>query len=186
MGPTGATGEMGATGATGEMGPTGSYDTRTFLSIYNLDEQLVATENNVVFDHNKVVVGSCSHIAGSTDSFFWKPGYYHIFTNLFHIEPCQFSLFLNNNLVSGTVIGSPTGSSQNSLTIIIEITAEDVMVTETSESPTGFAALLQVKNHTSFPLLGVVLNGHSGSGSEVDQINAIFTVFLLSGPIIPL
>ena len=181
-GPTGEmgpTGEIGATGPTGEMGPTGSINTRTFMSVYNLATQLVVPENNVVFDSNKVIQGSCDHVTGTTDMFFWQPGFYHVFFNLYHIEPCQFTLYINDIIIPGTVIGAPTGASQNSLTIIIEITSAD-LITTTELSPTGLAALVQVRNHTSFPLGGVVLDGQSGSGLAPNQLNAIFTAFLLS------
>ena len=178
-GPTGPTGEIGATGPTGEMGPTGSINTRTFMSVYNLATQLVVPENNVVFDSNKVIQGSCDHVTGTTDMFFWQPGFYHVFFNLYHIEPCQFTLYINDIIIPGTVIGAPTGASQNSLTIIIEITSAD-LITTTELSPTGLAALVQVRNHTSFPLGGVVLDGQSGSGLAPNQLNAIFTAFLLS------
>jgi hypothetical protein len=146
------------------------------LSIYNIPDQVVPVETNVIFSNNKTVVGDCSHIPGSTDIYVWKTGYYQIFFNLMHIEPCQFTLFLNGAPVNGTVIGSPTGSAQNSLTIIFEIGPADL---EPAPVPGGIAALLQVRNHTSFPPAGVTLSGVNGSGTSVGQINAVFSLFLL-------
>jgi hypothetical protein len=169
MGPTG---EVGPTGATGDFA-------RTFMSIYNLANQTVLTEANVVFDSNKTIVGSCGHVPGSTDAYFWQAGYYHIFFNLTHIEPCQFALYLNNVLISGSITGSPTGASQNTTTIIIEILPSD-LIESTELSPTGLGAQIQVRNHTSYPLGGVTLDGTPGAGTAINQANSIFTAFLLS------
>jgi hypothetical protein len=101
-----------------------------------------------------------------------------MYYNLYHQEACQFSIFMNNALVPGSTIGSPTGSSQNSCTIIFQITAADVAGSPTEQSPTGFAAKLNVRNHTSFTPI-VTLNGLTGSGYVSPQIVATITVFCL-------
>jgi hypothetical protein len=111
------------------------------------------------------------------DIYFWRPGFYHFFTNLYHQEPCQFSLFKNGILLSNTTIGSPTGSSQNTSTYIFEIKVSD-FTTPTSLSPSGFACNINVVNHTSYVPI-VLLNGLAGSGSSVPQITATVTAFLL-------
>jgi hypothetical protein len=149
------------------------------MSLFNLTPQLVPQEGNVNFDNNKVIFGSCGHVIGTSDMFFWQPGYYHIVSNLSHVEPCQFSMYLNNVLVAGSTTGSPTGSTQNYNTAIVEIGPAD-MITPTDLSPTGFAALFQIRNHTSFPTLGVQLDGNAGSGSETVQTNAEFLAILLA------
>ena len=100
-----------------------------------------------------------------------------MFYNLYHIEPCQFSVFKNGILLPFTTIGSPTGSAQNSTVIIFEIKTID-FTTPTFLSPSGFACDIQVVNHTSFVPL-VLLNGSSGSGNANPQIRATVTMFLL-------
>jgi hypothetical protein len=178
-GPRGCPGPTGEKGDTGEVGPTGESLPNTFMSLYNLTPQVVAQEGNVLFDNNKVIFGSCDHVVGTGDMYFWQSGYYHIVSNLSHVEPCQFSMYLNGILVSGSTTGSPTGSTQNYNTTIVEIGPLD-LITPTGLSPTGFAALFQVRNHTSFPTLGVQLDGNAGSGSETVQTNAEFLAILLS------
>jgi hypothetical protein len=98
---------------------------------------------------------------------------------LCHQEPCQFSVFKNDALLPGTTVGSPTGSSQNSGTSIFYISPADIAVSPTGLSPSGFAAKLQVVNHTSFVPL-VTLNGLAGSGSVSPQMVASITLFKLA------
>ena len=176
-GPTGPIGPEGPTGPIGPEGPIGSLSP-TFLHIYNLTETELLVEENVNFDKNGEIVGSCGHVPNTTDVWIWEPGYYYIYTNIYHLEACQFSLFKNNIfLINGTTIGSPTGSSQNSTSVIIRIDPSD-LTEPTSLSPSGFAALIQLRNHSSF-ITTITLNGHGGSGYAIDQINAVLTIILL-------
>jgi hypothetical protein len=101
-----------------------------------------------------------------------------MYFNVCHQEPCQMAVFMNNTLIKGTIVGSPTGSSQNSSTIIFHITASDVSGTATNLSPTGFAALIHLRNHTSFVPF-VTLNGVGGSGSALPQIVANVSIHSL-------
>ena len=149
----------------------------TFIHLNRETDQLLAQEDPVIFNVVPVVVGDCGALINTSQIFFWRPGYYHFFTNLYHQEPCQFSLFLNGVLLPNTTIGSPTGSSQNTSTYIFEIKVTD-FITATSLSPSGFAAAIEVVNHTSF-VPTVLLNGITGSGSHAPQITATVTAFLL-------
>ena len=84
---------------------------------------------------------------------------------------------MNNILVPYTTIGSPTGASQDTSAYIFEIKVSD-FITPCSLSSSGFAAAIQVRNHTSFVPI-VKLNGLGGSGSVSPQITATLTAFLL-------
>ena len=178
-GETGAVGPTGYTGFTGLQGPTGPALANTFLHVDRVSDQILAQEDNVIWDDpSPIAVGSCGIALNSPIMEVWQAGYYKAFFNIHHNEPCQFSLFLNNVLIQGTITGSPTGSSQNSNAAIIYISAADISVSPSTLSPSGFSAFLTLRNHTSFVPL-VTLNGQSGSGSANPQIVASFVLFLL-------
>jgi hypothetical protein len=149
--------------------------------VYSSTEQFIPQEGAVAFEHNNAVFGSIGHILGDSNIYVWQPGYYHIYTNLYHIESCQFSLFMNNNVVTGCTIGSPTGSSQNSTCLILQVKEEDIIIPVPTgiPSPSGLAAQLTLLNHTSFVTI-VTLNGSGGSGIAPNQVTATLTIFLLN------
>jgi hypothetical protein len=130
-----------------------------------------------VWDKNAILYGDCGHILGQDGWYIWRPGFYHVYYNLYHQEPCQFTLFKNGLVLPGTTTGSPTGATQNSSALIIEITSAD-FITLFSGAPGGVAAEFKLTNHTSFVPV-VLLNGLSGSGSATPQITATMTMFLL-------
>jgi hypothetical protein len=142
-------------------------------------DQVLAQDDAVIFDQPGVSYGNCFHPNNSSNFYVWQSGYYHIFFNVCHQEPCQFSIFLNGALLPGTTVGSPTGASQNTLTAIAYISPADILVTPTGFSPSGFAADLQVVNHHSFVPF-VTLNGLAGSGSASPQMVAACSIFLLA------
>jgi hypothetical protein len=186
-GPTGETGpqgEIGPTGPTGEqgiVGPTGPIEpfSRTFMHMDRTTDQTLLPEENVIFDEIDVIYGDCYMDNPSGDALIWSPGYYHVYFNIYHQEPCQFSLFLNNNVIQGTIVGSPSGAAQNSSSAIIYISPTDVLYLATSFSTIGTAAVLNFRNHTSFAPV-IHLNGQSGSGSAVPQIVATAVIFKLA------
>ena len=100
-----------------------------------------------------------------------------MYTNLYHIQACQFSVFKNASIGPGGIIGSPTGSSQNSSALIFEITAADISEAYIG-APGGLACSIRVLNHTSFIPL-ITLNGSDGSGLASNQVCATVTVVLL-------
>jgi len=185
QGERGDTGEQGIPGETGPRGDTGPQQPAgiaTFINTYSTSTQVLATEDPVVFDSNNALFGSVSHTPGESLIYLWSPGFYHIYYNLYHIEPCQFTLFLNNNVVPGSIVGSPTGASQNSSVVIIEILQSDLIVPFIG-APGGFAATFQLRNHTSFSPT-VILDGATGSGSASPQIRATITISQLTTTII--
>ena len=130
-----------------------------------------------ILEKNQILYGDCGHTLEQSEWYIWRPGYYHIYYNLYHQEPCQFTLFKNGLPFPGTTTGSPTGASQNSSALILLITAAD-FTSFFSGAPGNLAAKIQLVNHTSFVPI-VLLNGLSGSGSATPQITATMTMFLL-------
>jgi len=56
-----------------------------------------------------------------------------------------------------------------------------VAVSPTGLSPSGFAAKIQLVNHTSYVPF-VTLDGTTGSGSAIPQTRAALSMFKLAGP----
>jgi hypothetical protein len=153
------------------------------MHAYSIIDQSLLVEDDVVFSQHNAIY-NCAHTLGSSELYFWIPGDYLFYTNVYHIEPCQFSLMLNNIVVlPGSTIGSPTGSSQNSTGIIVSIKQSD-LTEPNSDSPSGFAARINLRNHSSF-VPSVTINGSGGSGSAPNQVTATLTAFLLREYLLP-
>jgi hypothetical protein len=178
QGPQGPQGPIGTMGPIGLTGPEGPVFAQTFLHVDRESDQILLANESVIWNANIVALGDAGNNSGESELYIWKSGYYHMYYNLYHQEPCQFTIFKNNVVLPGTTIGSPTGSSQNSASIIFQLTDADI-VSPTDLSPSGFAAKLQVTNYASFAPI-VLLNGLSGSGSATPQITATVTIFKLA------
>jgi hypothetical protein len=171
MGPMGPTGDKGDKGDSGPTGPIGFNP--VFIHVARNTDQILFAEDNVEFNSVPVKMGGCSlTLPSSTDLEIWETGYYHLYYNIYHTEPCQFSMFKNNVIVTDSTVGSPTGSSQNSVTLILVITPEDILANISTISTIGTSAIIQFRNHTSYSAQ-VTLNGRFGSGSAEDQITAV-------------
>jgi hypothetical protein len=145
-----------------------------------MTDQIMVAEDNVSFNGIVIKMGACDlDVINPENILIWEPGFYHVYFNVYHTEPCQFSVFLNNIMLSDSTVGSPTGSSQNSSTEIIYISPNDVLAYETRLSPIGTAAYLNFRNHTSFSQI-VTLNGRFGSGSVAPQKTANVSLFKLA------
>jgi len=167
----------GSSGPVGPPGPGGNSD--TFLNIYNTNQQQVLKNSAIVFENNNYIQGCCAHSPGTSQIHMWKPGFYYVYTNIYHIEGCQFSLCKNMNaIVPGSTIGSLTGSSQNSSVVILQITNDDISI-DCPLSPSGKTCIIELYNNTPY-IPFVTLYDSSGLGYSVPQINATLTIYLLN------
>jgi len=150
----------------------------TFLTAYSVTEQKVNTGSAVSFDTHDVACGSCGHLPNATEIWVWKAGYYQIYTNIYHLEACQFSLVKNDtDICLSHTIGSLAGSSQNSSSCVLKIASSDIM-TATDVSPTGMACKLQLINNTVYPNQ-VTLIGSTSAGNVKPQITSLFSLLLI-------
>lgn len=179
IGEMGCTGMRGHMGYTGPTGPTGdAYCSNTFLSVYNTNQQEVAFNNPVVFNFDNSIFGDCIHIPNSSQLLFWRTGYYYVYTNLYHIEGCQFSLYKNSiSIIPGSTIGSISGTTQNSSSLIIQIMDTD-MIFQTGLSPIGYACNIELINNTP-SVQSITLYDASSVGFSIPQINATISIFFL-------
>ena len=181
-GPTGPTGDLGGptgpTGVTGPTGPTSESSICTYINCYSTSSQVIPTGYPVVFENNNLVYGCCDHSMNTPGIFVWKAGNYSVFTNIYHIETCQFSLYKNRSeIIPGTTVGSISGSTQNSIVSFITISDADIRF-QTDLSPTGNACLIELVNTTSI-IPYVTLYDSSGLGFSIPQINASICLSML-------
>jgi hypothetical protein len=152
---------------------------KTFLNIYNDVIQTVLQENPVLFNNHRIIVGNCGHVLNSGNIEVWEPGYYYIHYNISHQEPVQLAIFLNNTILVGTTVGTQNAGDEADSTAIVRIDQNDI-INQSIISPTGLSAWLELRNHTSFTPTGITINGHQGSGSQLNQRNASAILLQLS------
>lgn len=183
-GDKGDQGDKGDKGDQGDTGATGPTNYVSFMNVYAVEPQQIATEQSVAFFYVNAMVGDYAMDIGSTDIYVWRRGYYYASVVLHHKEPCQFTVMKNDVFqTDGGVFGSPTGATQTTHTFIIVIRDTD-MISATTASPSGFACKLQVKNHTSFAPI-IELDGVSGAGSALGEVVASFSLIYLNDVIEP-
>ncbi len=178
-GPIGATGSDGPTGPAGPTGPNGSQES-TFINICRVSDIAVPQEMAVAYDVLIQKYGNVEYNVGGASVYIWQPGYYQLYYSLFPQQPAQFAVKLNDTIISGSIVGSSGGSSSIAGSIIFLITDNDFTQPTNFPTPTGFAALIQIVNHTSIVPI-VILNGSNGSGLQTTQVRAMLTLNLIRG-----
>ncbi|MEW9674289.1 collagen-like protein [Ammoniphilus sp. 3BR4] len=113
-------------GPPGPPGPAGGLS--EFAYIYNLSEQVVALEEDVIFDSNGLLTAGILHLPGSDSIQIVNAGTYEVTFSVSGTEESQFALFLNETtLVPGTIYASGAGTQQNNGQAIFTIEAGDVL-----------------------------------------------------------
>lgn len=179
-GPTGPQGCCDTIGPTGPTGPSGyitALHNPLFVNAYSINEQKIETNQFIHFDTTNAIYGDCYHCPGMSEIFIWRPGCYSVYTSIFHMEACQFSLIKNSFYIAPvSTVGSLFGSSQNTNYFIIQISEND-MTTICSYSTFGFACKLQLINNTKMSYMPyVTLIGSFSSGNLLPQITASITI----------
>jgi hypothetical protein len=154
----------GCVGPTGPPGPTAKPFSNTFICVNRATEQLLAKDDAIIWTSNTIKVGDINNVVNASGIYIWRPGYYMVYYNLCHKQPCKFSLFKNGVLVDGSTITSSINSLQNSSFVIVRIDSTDF----TSLSPSGLAAKLEVVNHTP-----TVQNNHIVALTGVASMNVV-------------
>jgi len=173
QGATGAIGLAGATGPTGSIGPvgvagatgaTGGSSTVEYGYIYNVSDQVVAIESDVVFGSNGALTSGITHIPGLAGISIFTPGDYKVTFSVSSVEPNQFALFFNGSAIAGgTIYGSGAGTQQNSGQAIITITS---------------GGTLTLRNHTS----SAPVTLQTLAGGSAISVNASILITYLGPP----
>jgi hypothetical protein len=108
-----------------------------YAYIYNLDAQTVAIEADVNFSTNGLLTDGISHDPGSPSILISEAGVYEVTFSVSGTEPNQFALFLNGDLVPGTIYASGAGTQQNNGQAIFTIEAGDVLTLRNHSSDAG-------------------------------------------------
>lgn len=179
-GPTGPTGP--SDGPTGPMGPTGpTGDTilipgKVYLNIYNQGVQTIEDGSSVIFDSNGCCCGECCHSENTASIYVWRTGVYSLFTQIYSLNGCQFSITKNDSVVPGSTVGTLTGSTLNTGSVFCEITDADII--PYVGAPTGVACKFELVN-TGGGYNSVLLYDASGIGFSIAQSNASFLLVSL-------
>jgi hypothetical protein len=146
-----------------------------FGRIYNDVPQSVAIGDSVLFNKNGILKGTIAHVAGSSELLLCGEGYYEIFGKVFHEFAVQMGVYLNGVLLTGSVVGEAAAASILLTHTLVGVAPGDLF--PNTDSPTGVAAILQIRNHISY--IPITLDGREGSGEDLTQINASMMVIQL-------
>ena len=147
------------------------------MRCYNDVAEDVDVGQVVTFSGNTLVVGDLAHTPGSGDFLLCSVGYFQVIAKMYHQFAAQVGLFLNGALLPDSVVGEPATTALILEVYIVRIREEDLF--PISESPTGRAAVLQIRNHISY-ISPITLDGRAGSGSDLTQINASIIITQIS------
>jgi hypothetical protein len=121
--------------------------------IYNVSNQIVAIEDDILFDSNGSITSGFSHVAGSSDIAFLNSGTYKVTFSVSASEPNQFGLFINGSSLSESIYGSGAGTQQNTGMVVFTAFIGDV---------------LSLRNHTSAAAVTLA----SFTGGTQSNVNA--------------
>jgi hypothetical protein len=167
----------GCHGPTGPPGPSCPFS-NTFIYLNRETEQLLEKETAIQWTSNSIKVGDIDNITNTSEIFIWKAGFYIVHYNVCSQQPCNFDLLKNGNIVSGSTINSIAGFEQNSVFLIMCINKSDLSF-PTSISPIGFAAKIEVVNHTS-TTSNIRLISLNTRDTSTPQLVASISISLLS------
>jgi hypothetical protein len=112
-----------------------------YAYIYNVSDQVVAVGAPVLFDRNGLL-SEFEHTEGASEIRVLSAGIYTVEFSISGTEPNQFAIFVNRNLVPGSIYGSGAGTQQNNGQITLELALEDVLtlVNYSSAAAVGLAS----------------------------------------------
>jgi len=157
-GPQGPAGSQGVLGSEGPEGPAGFASDHAY--IYNLNAQTVAPESDIAFNSNGIVSGGFSHTPGDSQIVIGTIGDYAVTFSVTGATANQFALFLDGQLVSGTLYGSDDPNQMNIGQAIITV----------NSAP----AVLTLRYHSNISILSVQLQTPAGG----IQANVTASIFL--------
>jgi hypothetical protein len=127
IGAQGLPGPAGAVGLQGPIGPAGpSAAAFAYAYIFNQGAQVVAIEAPIAFDLNGPLLG-ITHAPGNAGVTVTDAGTYAVHFSVTHVEPAQFTLFVNGAAATETVYGSGAGTQQDDGHAILVLQANDVL-----------------------------------------------------------
>lgn len=132
-GPPGPPGPRGLPGQIGPPGPPGPELATAYGDVYNLTDQVVGLNEDVLFDTNGVLNG-VTHFINDARLIFDSNGVYSTLVNMVGDTESQFSLFINDELVPGSTFGVGSLLASNVLSIILTVNEGDVLTVRNYQS----------------------------------------------------
>jgi hypothetical protein len=161
-GPRGKQGKRGRRGRTGATGAGGAFE---YAYIYNISaDQLIAAEDDVLFDSNGILSTGIAHIPGQAQVRVANAGIYFVNFSVTASDSSQFALTINGVPLDEAIYANEdsTGDfaniAQNAGTVILSLAAGDIIT---------------IRNHTSFVEPLTLASPIAGSQSNV---NAALTI----------
>jgi hypothetical protein len=145
-GPSGANGINGSNGATGPTGATGATASGEYAYIYNTSPQFVTLGNAVSFDSNGSMTSNITHNPGSTFIFVNVSGTYLIQFWVSPLQTAQFAIYRNAVVLPGGRYGTNTANTTFSGSVIVNISAGDVIQLNNTGSASSTNLQLQTGN----------------------------------------
>ena len=105
--------------------PTGVA--QQYAYVYNLSNQNVPVEADIIFDSNTNLTSGFTHTLGTGTINILNTGIYKVSFSVSSTEPNQFALFINGIVLSGSIFGSGAGTQQNNGELIFSATAGDAV-----------------------------------------------------------
>ncbi|WP_051314887.1 hypothetical protein [Alteribacter aurantiacus] len=116
----GPPGPPGPPGPTGPQGPPGFSSTHAY--IFNLATQGLQPGDEIAFSNTGVSFGPIEHQDGESDIIFNEVGDYAITFSVTGEQRNQFTLFLNDQVIPGTIYGSDDENQQTFGQVVVTIT----------------------------------------------------------------
>ena len=175
MGYTGHTGYTGFTGPTGPSGWSGRC-LKSFIKVYNTVTQSVPLESAVTFNSIEGMYGPINFTIGDSRIRIGSVGSFLVIFKLYHLFAAQVALFINENIIPGSVSGEAAPAANLMGTSIVMVSSSDLLIDP--DSITGVSAVLEIRNHSSY-ISPLTLDGREGAGSVLLQDNASVVVIQL-------
>lgn len=130
-------GQQGMAGYIGPPGPAGPTATSEYAHVYQLAGQSVPLGGAIAFGLNGLMTSGITHNPGSSFIFINVTGIYKIDFSVSATTASQIAVFQNGIAAAGSRYGSGVGSAQNTGSVIVSVTAGDVIQLTNSGSSAG-------------------------------------------------
>jgi hypothetical protein len=148
QGDPGLQGPQGEVGPMGPMGPQGTGGVYEYAYIYNVSDQEVSLEADVLFDTNGVMTSGIMHAPGTAQINVANSGTYKITFSVSGNKQNELTIFLNGAAVLGTTYKANSNNQQNTGIALLYISVGDVLTlrNQTSSGMTTISLSADLQN----------------------------------------
>ena len=132
QGIQGIAGIVGEQGVAGIAGPAGGISEYGY--VYNASLETVAIGDDVDFDANGILTAGITHAPGSSVIAIGPAGDYEVTWSVSGVEPNQFALVLNGEIVQDSLYGSGAGTQESTGRSILRVPAGSTLTLRNNAS----------------------------------------------------